>query len=62
VNALKEDDLDLESIEVDINKNFNMATAFGSFPIVQIMEKYIFEVVFPAFGSFFELRLPVKPS
>jgi len=28
------DDDDLENIVVDINKNFNMLTAFGSFPIV----------------------------
>ena len=39
---------DLENIHVDINKNFNMLTAFGSFPLTTIMEKYIFDVCFPA--------------
>jgi len=47
---------------VDINKNFNMLTAFGSSPIVQLMEKYIFEVVFPAIQHYLELRLPIKPN
>lgn len=52
---------DLEKIEVDINKNFNMQTAFGSFSIVYLMEYYIFEVVFPGMKNFFELRLAIKP-
>jgi hypothetical protein len=39
---------DLDGIEVDINKNFNMLTSFGSKPIVNCMEFYIFDVVFPA--------------
>ena len=54
------DENDIESIVVDVNKNFNMNTAFGSFPLLTIMEKYIFEEVFPALGSFFDLRLPIK--
>jgi hypothetical protein len=45
---------------VDINKNFNLLGAFGSVPIVVVMEQYIYEVVFPALSNFFELRLPIK--
>ena len=37
-------------------------TAFGSFPIVVLMEKYIFECVFPAIRYYLNLRLPIKPS
>ena len=37
------DEKDLDGIHVDINKNFNMLTAFGSFSIVELMENYIFE-------------------
>jgi hypothetical protein len=56
------DENDLEAIQVDINKNFNMLTAFGSLPIVILMEKYIFDFVFPALTHFFNLRLPIKPT
>lgn len=58
----KADDDNLEEIVVDINKNFNMLTAFGSFPIVLLMESYIFDVVYPAVMHFFELRLQIKPN
>jgi len=53
---------DLEKIDVDINKNFNMLTAFGSFPVVILMEYYVFETVFPGLKNFFELRLAIKPA
>jgi len=56
------DENNLENIYVDINKNFNMQTAFGSFPIVQLMEKYIYDMVFPALTNFLDLRLPIKPN
>lgn len=52
---------DLDGIFVDINKNFNILTAFGSFPIVLLFEKYIFDVVYPAITHFFELKIPIKP-
>jgi hypothetical protein len=42
------DDKNLDGIHVDINKNFNMLTAFGSFQIVELMEYYVFEMCFPA--------------
>lgn len=58
----EEENDDLEKIQVDINKNFNMSTAFGSIPIVELMEAYIFETVFPAVANFFELRLQIKPK
>jgi len=53
---------DLENIPVDINKNFNLMTAFGSLPIAILMEYYIFEVVFPGLKNFFDLRLSIKPA
>jgi len=56
------DDGDLEGINVDINKNFNLLGAFGSVPIVVVMEQYIYEIVFVALSSFFILRLPIKPN
>lgn len=40
-----EDD-DLDGIHVDINKNFTMLTSFGSFPVLYLIEKYIYENVF----------------
>jgi hypothetical protein len=53
---------DLEKVDVDINKNFNLLTAFGSFPIVVLMEHYVFDIVFPALKNFFDLRLSIKPA
>jgi hypothetical protein len=54
----KEEDLD--GIYVDINKNFTMLTSFGSFPILYLIEKYVFEVMYKALENFFSLRLPIK--
>ena len=53
---------DLDGIRVDINKNFTMLTSFGSFPILYLIERYIFEVVYQALIHYFELRLPIKPE
>ena len=52
----------MESVVVDINRNFTMLTAFGSMEIVVIMEDYIFNTVYKALQSYFILRLPIKPS
>lgn len=49
-------------IKVDINKNFNMQTAFGSFPISQHMDEYVFEAAFPSLTHFFPKRYPIKPE
>ena len=38
----------MESVVVDINRNFTMLTAFGSMEIVVIMEDYIFNTVYKA--------------
>lgn len=59
---MAQDDYDenYDKLEVNINSNFNMLTAFGSFPIVQLMEKHIFEIMFPAIKHYFNLRLPIK--
>jgi len=51
---------DLDGIHVDINKNFTMKTSFGSFPILYLIERYIFEMVYQALIHYFELRLPIK--
>lgn len=40
------DDGDLDGIHVDINKNFTMLTSFGSFPVLYLIERYVFETVF----------------
>ena len=53
---------DLDGIHVDINKNFNMLTAFGSIPIVILIEKYIFEICYPAISNYLGLRLLINPS
>ena len=62
VTDINLDDGDLEGIVVDINKNFNLLGAFGSIPIVVVMEQYIYETVFPALTNFFDLKLPIKPK
>ena len=53
-------DEDLDGINVDINKNFTMLTSFGSFPILYLIEKYVFEVMYKALDNFFNLILPIK--
>ena len=53
---------DLDGIYVDINKNFNMLTAFGSIPIVVLIEKYIFEICYPAISNYFDLRLLINAN
>lgn len=57
-----EEEKDLDEIEVDINKNFTMLTSFGSFEVLYLIERYIFEVVFQALTHYFNLRLPIKPG
>ena len=60
-NAVEnDDDQDPNEIKVDINNNFNMLTAFGSFPIVELMEHYVFDVCYPAIKNFFICNLPIK--
>lgn len=57
---LNNSDQDLDGIHVDINKNFTMLTSFGSFHVLYLIERYIFETVFTALTQFFSLRLPIK--
>ena len=38
VTDINLDDADLEGIVVDVNKNFNLLGAFGSIPVVVVME------------------------
>jgi hypothetical protein len=45
---------------VDANKNFTFTTAFGRFPVSELMQKYVFEGVFPSLEAFLNLRLPMK--
>ena len=55
-----ENDQNVYNIKVDINKNFNMLTAFGSFPMVELMEHYVFDVCYPALKNFFICNMPIK--
>jgi len=53
-NAVEnDDDQDPNEIKVDIKNNLNMITAFGSFPLVELMEHYVFDVCYPALKNFF---------
>ena len=61
-NDEQANDIDLDDIKVDINKNFLMLTSFGSFPILYLTEKYVYEVVYPSLTQFFNLNLPIKPT
>lgn len=38
----------LKNLNVDVNKNFDFCTAFGKFKVSELMQKYVFEEVFPA--------------
>jgi len=58
----QEEEQDLDAIDVDINKNFTMQTSFGSFEVLYLIERYIYEVVFPALTNYFGLRLPIKAN
>jgi hypothetical protein len=49
-------------VNVDINKNFNLSTAFGTLPLSVHMEAYVFNQVFVALRHFLDLRLPIKPE
>lgn len=60
VNTEDNNEDDLDGLKVDINKNFNMLTSFGSEPIVICMERYVFEVLFPALQHYLELKIPIK--
>jgi hypothetical protein len=46
--------------KVDVNRNFNLLTAFGSLPVSIHMEEYVFIACFPALMHFFNLRFPIK--
>lgn len=51
---------DLDEIQVDINKNFTMLTSFGSFSILYLIERYIFDTLYQALSHYFNLNLPIK--
>lgn len=38
----------LKQLQVDVNKNFDLCTAFGKYKVSELMHKYVFEDVFPA--------------
>ena len=59
-NEEKAGEEDLDGIKVDINKNFTMLTSFGSFPILYLIERYVFESLYSALTQFFSLNLPIK--
>lgn len=39
-----------------------MLTSFGSFPILYLIERYVFESLYSALTQFFGLGLPIKPD
>lgn len=47
----------LNNLKVDPNRNFTFTTAFGKFPVSELMIKYVFEFVFPSLEAFLNLRL-----
>ena len=57
---IQQEQEDLDNIKVNINKNFTMLTSFGSFSILYLIERYIFEIVYQALIHYFDLRLPIK--
>lgn len=50
----------LNNLKVDANKNFTFTTAFGRFPVSELMQKYVFEGIFPSLEAFLNLRLPMR--
>jgi len=50
----------LNNLIVDVNSNFDIVTAFGIFPVSDLLNKYVFEALFPSMQSFLLLRLPMK--
>lgn len=50
----------IEAIQVDVNKNFDLVTAFGKFKISELMQTYVFDGIFPAIIEFFRMRLSLK--
>lgn len=45
---------------MDVNKNFEFVTAFGTFKVSELMQQYVFEDCFPSIQKFLALRLPMK--
>lgn len=52
--------IDLDSVPVDITRNFSIVTSQGCFSMHYLIERYIFEDVYPALTHYFSLRLPIK--
>lgn len=46
-----------QNINVDVSKNFDFVTNFGTSKISTLMQEYIFEGVFPSLTAFISLRL-----
>ena len=44
---------------VDISKNFKMHSCFGSTPIIEYLEQYVYSSMVPVIDSFFEMRLKI---
>ena len=47
-------------VMVDVSKNFNFVTNFGTSKISLLMQEYIFEGILPALTSFISLRIPLS--
>ena len=50
------------NISIDVSKNFDFVTNFGTYPITQLMVDYIFEGVFSCLAQFISLRLPMTTA
>ena len=49
-------------MKVDVSKNFTFVTSMGRFSVHYLIERYIFENVYPALTHYFWLKLPIKQS
>ena len=50
------------AITVDVSKNFNFVTNFGTSAISSLMLEYVFEGIFSCLIQFITLRLPMSPK
>ena len=50
------------NIVVDVSKNFDFVTNFGTYKISTLMQEYIFEGVFVCLSQFLSLRIPMNGS
>lgn len=52
--------IDLDTLQIDITRNFSIVTSQGCFSVHYLIERYVFEDVYPALTHYFSLKLPIK--